>query len=156
MDHFAFRSQERARRIESASESPSSGRSRTRRWPPSTGRRDVFTLPSIARSEAFGIVQIEALAAALPVVNTELDSGVPDVSVHDVTGLTVPPNDPDSLSGALNRLLDKPELAQTLGARGRERALKCFTAERMVDETLAVYQAVIGLGEVPRAQLRHA
>ena len=57
-----------------------------------------------------------------------------------MTGLTVPPNDPDSLAGALNRLLDEPELAQILGARGRERALECFNAERMVDETHAVYQ----------------
>ena len=103
------------------------------------GAADVFAFPSIARSEAFGIVQIEALATALPVVNTSLPSGVPDVSVHDVTGVTVAPNDAHALGRALSLLLDDAELARRLGASGRQRALERFTADRMVDETLATY-----------------
>ncbi len=104
------------------------------------GAASVFALPSTARSEAFGIVQIEALASGLPVVNTALASGVPYVSVNEQTGLTVEPNDPDQLARALNRLLDDPGLASRLGAAARERALALFTSERMVEETWRLYR----------------
>jgi rhamnosyl/mannosyltransferase len=118
------------------------------------GAADIFVLPSIARSEAFGIAQIEALASAIPVVNTALDSGVPDVSVDNVTGLTVPPNDPGALATALNRLLDDGQLARQFGAQGRRRALERFSADRMVDETLNLYEKVTASGGVPNLQAR--
>jgi glycosyltransferase involved in cell wall biosynthesis len=103
---------------------------------------DVFALPSVARSEAFGIVQIEAMAAGLPVVNTALDSGVPFVSLHDQTGLTVPPRDPAALATALNRLLDDPGLRQTLGAAGVQRAWREFSLGSMAARTQELYRSV--------------
>ena len=100
---------------------------------------DIFALPSIARSEAFGIVQIEAMAAGKPVVNTSLDSGVPFVSLDGVTGITVPPADSASLAGALQKLLEDEDLRRRYGAAARQRAQDTFNMDGMVEKTLDVY-----------------
>jgi rhamnosyl/mannosyltransferase len=100
----------------------------------------LFVLASVARSEAFGLVQIEAMAAGLPVINTTLDTGVPLVSVHEQTGLTVPPADPQALAAAVNRLLDDPHLRQKFGATGVLRARQEFSLETMLQRTLRLYR----------------
>lgn len=103
---------------------------------------DVFALASVARSEAFGIVQIEAMAAGLPVVNTKLDSGVPFVSLDGQTGLTVPPGNPEALAIALNQLLDDPGLRRALGTAAVRRAKEEFSLDTMLRRTLELYDAV--------------
>jgi rhamnosyl/mannosyltransferase len=108
----------------------------------------VFALASIARSEAFGIVQIEAMAAGLPVVNTRLDSGVPFVSLDQQTGLTVPPADPDSLAAAINRLLDDEALRRSFGRAAALRAQQEFSLESMTSRTLALYDRVAASLEI--------
>ncbi len=104
---------------------------------------DVFALPSVARSEAFGIVQIEAMASGVPVVNTSLDSGVPFVSLHELTGLTVPPADSERLADATNLLLDNPDLRLRLGRAARLRAREEFALATMTSRTMALYEAAV-------------
>ncbi len=104
---------------------------------------DVFTLPSIERSEAFGIVQLEAMAAGRPVVSADVGTGVAWVNQHEVTGLVVPPRDAAQLAAGLNRLLADPALRQRLGAAGRQRVEQEFTASKMVDRIEALYERVL-------------
>ncbi|MBS1252872.1 MAG: N-acetyl-alpha-D-glucosaminyl L-malate synthase [Anaerolineales bacterium] len=105
---------------------------------------DVFVLPASHRSEAFGIVQLEAMAAGTPVVSTELGTGTSFVNQDGVTGFVVPPRDAGELARAINRLLADPELRQSMGERGRQRVLENFTVERMVDRIIKVYESVLG------------
>ncbi len=105
---------------------------------------DAFWFPSNARSEAFGIVQVEAMAAGCPVINTTIPhSGVPWVSPHEVTGLTVPVDDPGALATAARRLLDEPGLRDRLAAAGRDRAAREFDHRVMADRSLAIYRRVL-------------
>jgi rhamnosyl/mannosyltransferase len=93
---------------------------------------DVFVLPSIARTETFGVVQVEAMAAGLPVVSTNLPTGVPWVNQHGVSGLVVPPADVDRLADAIGVLLANPDLRGRLGRNAAVRAGDLFSRERMI------------------------
>lgn len=104
---------------------------------------DVLCLPSVARSEAFGLVQIEAHAAGTPVVSTDLTTGVPFANEHGVSGLTVRAGDVDALADALRTLLDDDELRLRLGVQARERARAHFSVDMMATRTLAVYEEVL-------------
>jgi glycosyltransferase involved in cell wall biosynthesis len=105
---------------------------------------DVFVLPSVTRAEAFGMVQIEAMACGKPVVSTSVPSGVPWVNQHQETGLIVPPADPDALAGAVRCLLGDASLRARLGDGGRRRVAREFTAITMAERTVALYRAVLG------------
>lgn len=105
---------------------------------------DVFVLPSIDRCETFGIGQLEAMACSKPVVSTDLPTGVRSVNRHGVTGLVVPPGEPESLAGALNLLISDPGLRAELGGAARRLVEQEFGAGRMVSKTLEVYSEVLG------------
>jgi len=106
--------------------------------------------PSNARSEAFGLVQVEAMASGCPVINCSVpDSGVAWVSQHEKTGLTVPRDDPGALAAAARRLLDDPRLAARLRAGARERAVRKFGHDRMARESLDLYRQMQGGAVAP-------
>ena len=117
---------------------------------------DVFCMPSVAPAEAFGLVQLEAMACGKPVVCCELHNGVTYVNRDEETGLVAPPRDPEALAAALNRLLNDPGLRARLGEQGRRRARAEFSVESMVAGTLRVYEQVLGTvlpTRVPRDSL---
>jgi glycosyltransferase involved in cell wall biosynthesis len=105
----------------------------------------LFALASVARSEAFGIVQLEAMACGKPVVNTNLDSGVPWVSPDGLTGITVPLRDATALAHAINKLLDDPHLREQYGGAARKRVEQEFTQDLMIARLLEIYRDVLRL-----------
>jgi rhamnosyl/mannosyltransferase len=115
---------------------------------------DVFVLPSISRTEAFGIVQLEAMACGKPVVNTEIPTGAPGVSLSGVTGLTVPPADPGALAAAINLLLDKADVRLRYGQAARRRVEQEYSVEMMTARILQVYNEVLGLSQ-PQVTANH-
>lgn len=104
---------------------------------------DVFVLPSIARSEAFGLVQIEAMAFGKPVINTRLESGVPYVSVDGDTGLTVTPGNVDELSDAMQWMIDNREERLAMGERARNKMKNEYRIAKMTDSVLKLFRSLI-------------
>jgi rhamnosyl/mannosyltransferase len=104
---------------------------------------DVFCLPSVEPSEAFGLVQVEAMACHKPVVSCELGNGVTYVNRHGTTGLVVPPRNPEALANAINMLLADVGLRHRMGEAGHARAMEEFTAAHMCTSTLAVYESLL-------------
>ena len=103
---------------------------------------DLFVLPASHRSEAFGVVQIEAMACGKPVICTELGTGTSYINVHGETGLVVPPRDPKVLVEAINQLLADEGLRKRLGEQGRRRAME-FSKEAMVDRIVRLYEELL-------------
>jgi glycosyltransferase involved in cell wall biosynthesis len=103
---------------------------------------DALVLPSITRAEAFGVVQLEAMASGTPVISTNLPSGVPWVNRHGETGLVVPPGDVSALRSAIETLLADAPLRSRLGAAGIERVRSDFTLDRMADRFVALCEEI--------------
>ena len=96
----------------------------------------AFACPSVY--EPLGIVNLEAMACQTAVVASRV-GGIPEVVNGGVTGLLVPPDDPASLSDALNMLLRDPGRADAMGRAGRERAVTEFSWDTVAAQTAALY-----------------
>jgi len=104
---------------------------------------DAFWFPSNVRSESFGLAQVEAMASGCPVINTLIPhSGVPWVSQHEQTGLSVPVGDHEALAIAADQLARHPELRSRYGDAARGRAVDQFEIGGMVRRLNALYEDV--------------
>lgn len=106
---------------------------------------DLFVLPASHPSEAFGLVQVEAMAAGLPVVCTELGTGTTYVNQNGITGVVVPPRDPLALSAAINGLLADPDRRAALGIAARARVAAEFDLDVMVERVLELDARLLSL-----------
>lgn len=101
---------------------------------------DLFVLPS--RRESFGLVLAEAMACGLPVVATAAGA-IPEVVQDGMTGILVPPDDPEALAHAVNSLLDDPEKMKTMGTGGAQRVRERFTWDKVAERILARYRQFV-------------
>jgi glycosyltransferase involved in cell wall biosynthesis len=99
----------------------------------------AFVLPSTTRAEAFGYVQLEAMASAKPVIGTDVPGGVSWVNQHERTGLIVRAGDVGALRAALQRLMGDPALRMRLGRDGRARVEASFTMSHLRERLRAFY-----------------
>ena len=97
------------------------------------GAARAFVLPSQAPSEAFGIVQLEAMAAGLPLVVTRASEGVVSVHEGDTTALLVDRADPEGLREALLRVWEDDTLARELGEAARKRVRAFYELDHSVE-----------------------
>jgi len=109
--------------------------------PAALAEMDVYAMPSVSLSETFGVSAVEAQAAGVPVVFTDLP-GVREAVTDGVGGLAVPPQDPAALEQAICRLLADESLRRRLGDQGRRVVFERFDFERNVDQMEAVYRQV--------------
>ena len=101
---------------------------------------DVFVLSSVMKTEAFGIVQIEAMSLGKPVVATRVpESGVSWVNAHEQSGLNVPIKDAESLAEAIRTICEDAGLHDRLSRGALARFHENFTLEGMIEKTIKVY-----------------
>ena len=107
-------------------------------------RADVFCLPSIERSEAFGIVLLEAMACGCPLISTSMGSGTSWVNTHQKTGLVVPAKNSEELAKAIKLINENKELKEKFSKNAYERFQQNFKLEQMAQKTLDLYHNLYG------------
>lgn len=107
-------------------------------------RARALVLPSLDASETFGLVQLEAMASGVPVIASDLPTGVKEVGVPGRTCRLVPPGDEEALARVLADLYEDAAAGRQMGAAGRQRFQENFTREMMLDRLLAWYASLCG------------
>jgi rhamnosyl/mannosyltransferase len=101
---------------------------------------DLFCLPSTDRGEMFGMVQLEAMAFKKPVVGTRIPhSGVCEVNLHNITGLTVSVRDSAAIANAIYILMNDPNYRYTLGQRGYKRVEEVFDMSVVIPQFVNLF-----------------
>lgn len=103
----------------------------------------AFVLPSHLRSEAYGMVLVEAAMFGKPMVSCEIGTGTSYVNLADETGLVVPPENPQALAVAMNRLLGDIDLAEKFGVAARRRYETLFSGQALGKAYAQLYQDVL-------------
>lgn len=104
----------------------------------------ALVLPSHLRSEAYGIVLVEAAMFGKPMVSCEIGTGTSFVNLNGVTGFVVPPENPEALSTAMNRLLDDTALNEKFGHAARQRYEIFFSGHALGMAYIQLYRDVLG------------
>lgn len=102
-----------------------------------------LVLPSHLRSEAFGMVLVEAAMFGKPMISCEIGTGTSFVNADGETGLVVQPENPSELAGAMNRLMEDKDLAERFGQAARLRYEQMFSGEALGKAYAALYQEVV-------------
>lgn len=102
-----------------------------------------LVLPSNKRSEAFGLVLLEAAMYGKPLICTEIGTGTSFVNEHDVTGLIVRPDDSAELSNAINFIFYHKNLAKKMGQNAEKKITRIFRSERMCKDYERLYLKIL-------------
>lgn len=103
----------------------------------------AFILPSHLRSEAYGMVLIEASMYGKPMISCDIGTGTSFINSDQETGIVISPRNPEEIANAINYLLMNPFKAKAFGHRAKERYSKLFSSEIMGKKYSDLYQKVI-------------
>jgi rhamnosyl/mannosyltransferase len=104
----------------------------------------VVVLPSLYRTEAFGIALLEGAMFGKPLIATELGTGTSFICLNDYNGLVVPPGDPIALANAISRIFTESGLSERLGKASFEYYKNEFSLDKMVRSYIELYENVLG------------
>ena len=101
------------------------------------GQADIFVLPSFA--EGVPVALMEAMAMEIPCVSTQI-AGIPELIENEVDGILVPASSDTALAGAIERLIQSPELRRQIGSAARKKVINCYNLNKNIEKLAAVFE----------------